>query len=1128
MKTISCKTIFWSLFFLSSIAAALFSFHYFSRAFPIVNLDIRMSRSSALQQAAILAQQFNLGPSEYRQAAMFATDSTVQTYVELGAGGADAYNMMVTGSLYSPYTWQVRHVKPFETHELIVKFKPDGTPYGFVETIAEEIPGASLSPEQAEVIARQQANSFLNINFDEYTQVETSKETRPNGRIDHTFVYERPNIKIGKAFYRLRLVVSGEKLTELTHSVKVPEEFIHHYQEMRSANNTVAHAAQLAMMLLYILGIGLVGLYFLSRKKYIIWKTPLIWGFITAILTACASLSNFPLLWFNYITTMPVHTFIVQCLFLIVLGFVFTLTFNTTIFMIAESLTRLALSHQGQLWKAWTLHSGSSWQVLGRTLAAYLLVPLCFADVIIFYRITMRYFGWWTPACQLTDPNILACYFPWVNAVAPALSAGFLEECLFRAFPLAAAILLGRRYGKQNWWIAAAFIIQILIFGAAHANYATEPAYARLVELVIFSTLMGIVYLKFGLLIGIISHAVYDLVWFALPIFISCAPYAWINKLFIILIGLVPLVTIIVRRMQNGCWHELPYSDYNSSWQAVPTGEPQPKRSEQYTQIRIFSPLFTYSIIGAGIAGFAVWLLCTRFSADVPALTINRQDAIQKSRQELAKHSIKLGNTWTVLSNVLSFNSPTLTHQLPGASSTDQHRFIWQKGGQALYNALLGTYLQPPHWAIRFMRFDGSVKDRAEEYFVSLADSTILRIQHTLPEELHGKQLSENEARMVAQQALRDIYQREPETFKEISALSSKQPERLDWNFTFADNKNFPINEGQARILITIAGNGLADHCRYVHVPEEWVRSQDTDRAIFGLIHLVCYNLFFALAFIAFLVLFRRFRLYTSQVYATALFGAIITLLILKFANMWPALMATLLNAQEPYLHQIFRLLGSMALSWIFMAALYTFIIIFLTTLTRSLGNINGTGKALLGIAIGLCWGALISILKKYGPALEPLWGNITSFGAHIPTVAVILDAIFTFIIYTITILLMIHSLNMFNKTKKGDAFQILIMIVLGFIIMGTQPILTLQYWVFSGFVVGLFLIISYFSLLAYIPAATPWVIGTALILDLSQQAMFKMYPMAMLSNFSACIVILIAAWFWYNVMSIYLSEKAS
>ena len=67
MITFTRKTIFWGLFVITSIGATLFSLRYFSRAFPIVNLDIRMSRQKLLEDAASIAKQYNLGPTEYRQ-----------------------------------------------------------------------------------------------------------------------------------------------------------------------------------------------------------------------------------------------------------------------------------------------------------------------------------------------------------------------------------------------------------------------------------------------------------------------------------------------------------------------------------------------------------------------------------------------------------------------------------------------------------------------------------------------------------------------------------------------------------------------------------------------------------------------------------------------------------------------------------------------------------------------------------------------------------------------------------------------------------------------------------------------------------------------------------------------------
>ena len=58
-----------------------------------------------------------------------------------------------------------------------------------------------------------------------------------------------------------------------------------------------------------------------------------------------------------------------------------------------------------------------------------------------------------------------------------------MEECVFRAVPLALGALIGARYGRRRLGIAIAFVLQAVVFGAAHANYPGFPAYSRLVEL---------------------------------------------------------------------------------------------------------------------------------------------------------------------------------------------------------------------------------------------------------------------------------------------------------------------------------------------------------------------------------------------------------------------------------------------------------------------------------------------------------------------------------------------------------------------------------------------------------------------------------------------------------------------
>lgn len=154
----------WIIFSLLACISIVFSYKYFSTAIPLVNLEIKIDRTESLKKAVALAKQFNLGPQDYSQVATFESDSDVQTFVELEAGGKEAFAQMIKDRYYSPYTWQVRHFKEFEKNETTFYFKPDGTPYGFRETISENTPGAALQSTQARAIAENAATKEWNIN----------------------------------------------------------------------------------------------------------------------------------------------------------------------------------------------------------------------------------------------------------------------------------------------------------------------------------------------------------------------------------------------------------------------------------------------------------------------------------------------------------------------------------------------------------------------------------------------------------------------------------------------------------------------------------------------------------------------------------------------------------------------------------------------------------------------------------------------------------------------------------------------------------------------------------------------------------------------------------------------------
>ena len=88
---------------------------------------------------------------------------------------------------------------------------------------------------------------------------------------------------------------------------------------------------------------------------------------------------------------------------------------------------------------------------------------------------------------------------------------------MFRAAPLAIAVLLGRRFGRAPIWVGGTLLLQAIIFGAAHSNYPAMPGWARLVELFVPAVVFGVLFLRWGLLPGIMLHFVYDAFLMALP-----------------------------------------------------------------------------------------------------------------------------------------------------------------------------------------------------------------------------------------------------------------------------------------------------------------------------------------------------------------------------------------------------------------------------------------------------------------------------------------------------------------------------------------------------------------------------------------------------------------------------------
>ena len=207
-------------------------------------------------------------------------------------------------------------------NEAWIKFTPNGDIYGFNEILSEDLFVESLSENKALKLAKFESTEYWNVDLTNYKLVQTSQDIKPSERIDYTFVYKRNDISIGEeGEYRLKLVVSGDKLTEVKHYIKIPETFKHKYEEMRSYNNTIASVANYGILIFYVLGGIVAGLFILNRGKWLLWSTAIKSAAVVSVVYMLVQLNFLPLSWLNYDTAISTQNFMMQNIVLSILSF---------------------------------------------------------------------------------------------------------------------------------------------------------------------------------------------------------------------------------------------------------------------------------------------------------------------------------------------------------------------------------------------------------------------------------------------------------------------------------------------------------------------------------------------------------------------------------------------------------------------------------------------------------------------------------------------------------------------------------------------------------------------------------------------------------------------------------------
>ncbi len=903
------RLLYWTLGLFVALFGITLSYKYFNSAIPFVAVDITMNREEALKKAATIAQENNWGPKPFMQAALFDLDVVTRNYIELEAGGRTELQKVIDNHSYELYTWRVRHMQEDNPHQAIIFFTPEGKWYGLQETLSEDTPGNSVSSEEARTLAQKSLQQF-DIDLSQFTLVESSKKEVRSKRIDHTFVYEN-NIKFGLAPLQLKVTVSGDHVTEIIRSVKVPQEFNRRFESIRASNNLLFSIAQGIIYIFFIFFGSLVSLFILGRKSKIYLGAPLLFAFGLIALNVLSSFNQYPLMLFNYKTNYSTTLFLIQ--------FIIGITVSSlSIFLVyglslsaGTELSRRSFSANMTWRNFFNVKRAGSWHIIDLVGFGLLMSIMHVTYVILFYSYTMQHFGWWLPTDTLFNPNILSSYIPTFTPLARSLNAGVWEEFLFRAVPIGGGALLGSYFGYRRLGMWLGFITQVAVFGIAHANYPGIPGYSRLIELVAPSVMFGLSYIYFGIIPGIISHWAYDLFWMSLPLLVSQATGSNVQRIIVLLMLLSPVLYTLIARY----WHDENYIEEEDTEETAHTDthihHKEPLLSLKTIQY-IALPLLVVGVFGS--------FKLLQKSNEYDTLSIQPSTAINVAQEYLTSQNISL-NGFKPLIVIAEKAEPAQNYvQFTDSNAAKQLKQNYHMKG---LNKGTVAFDKPPRYGIRFAQFDtGSLEERAREYAVAVeGNGTVRRVMSVLPESEKRYSLSEEEARALIINHLTSLDVTPAiDSFKEVSAVMTKLPNRHDWTFTFEHEYSSDI---KPRIIVKVAGDAIADIETTNLTPEKFIRLVEKDRAILQLIQ--AFSAILAIIILLSLYLYQPVKITTWSLIAYAIIGGITLLTLFGSFNKLPVLMGTF-NTTNPWqsqlLSSISRILISLIMSVLPIAAL--------------------------------------------------------------------------------------------------------------------------------------------------------------------------------------------------------------
>ena len=269
-----------------------------------------VTRDRAIQAAEAIRQKLGFDLEGYQRTASFVSHLSSNDLTHLIRNIDLARADTLVAEHTESWHWHVRWFKPLEKEELTISIDGQGELSHLSHAIPENGAGATLNTEAAQKIAEAFLAEHLKRTVADtalYKRLEAQSQKREN-RMDHHFVWERADIKVGEGEFRIAASVQGDQIGRANATYKAPEAFMRALQKGTVKDTVVSIIATIAVIATIILSI----FYFLRayRNGQVNWRLPICVGILIGVCGAMDTLNKLPTLYAGYNTSDTMSAFL--------------------------------------------------------------------------------------------------------------------------------------------------------------------------------------------------------------------------------------------------------------------------------------------------------------------------------------------------------------------------------------------------------------------------------------------------------------------------------------------------------------------------------------------------------------------------------------------------------------------------------------------------------------------------------------------------------------------------------------------------------------------------------------------------------------------------------------------------